>query len=429
MKTAGVLFLLINILFASAPYIKISPVLTISGALNGRISGMDFDNKTFIVYSNTEIVARNVNKKPVKFIRQKAVKKAEIFEGKIYVSTHGKKNLKIFSVNKTSVPEVFPLSFQPDDFLFVNGFLYVLHHDKITIYSPASKNMINNIYLSFSASKMFETYNKDTYIVKQYDYYLDILKNDEIFNKLSYAGRLTDANIVNNVVFKAETDRNEKKTFFKIYELDTLQKLHSFEIKEQIISAQISKNRRYIFYTTVDANRVYLFDVMKQRTEFYFPVKYKQAKIKLSPDNRLIGVYYPNGIYDIYDISGIKNILPDSYANNEQLEFTLNSESSDKKPVLKISLSAKKGFSPLKTVFTVITDPNEKIIGYYVNFGNGEILKNGRPPLKIRHTYSKPGVYHVLIAVKNAAGYVTQKTLKVTVKEETFEDFKKTYGY
>jgi len=436
MKKLGAVFLMLStLLFArfANDLQKIEPKLILSGALNKEIKGLYFNKDTFLVYSNTQAVLRNIKNGSINIIHKKYISKALFYKGKIYLYLSGENRLHIYPANKNEEENELILKHSPHDFLIVNGYMYVLFYDNLEVYSLNSGKEINKIELGFSGHKMFNTYNKNIYVIKQYNTYADIFKNSVLLNKVEYKDSFLNINVLNNIIFLATTTNSD--TTFKILELQTLKQLHKFKLEKKAVSAQISKNGRYILYTTGDDKKIYLFDIMKQKTVSYIDIKYSKAKIVLSNNNRYLGVYYPEGIYDIYSTENIENFMPieEKKPVIEEIEnkpVTKHvTKNSNKKPFLQINASVVEGFAPLKVTFTINTNKDDNIIGYYVNFGDSEMLKSGRPPFRLSHIYRKPGIYEALIAVKNNNGYITQKTIRVIVKEETFQDFKKTYGY
>ena len=442
MKKLGIVFLLFTSLLFSE-YVKniktskINLELILSGALTENVEDIEFYNDKILAYSYNMLVVKNIKNQFINTLSYKNIHRAKLYKNRIFIHPNYQDYIDIYPINGKDRLNRLLMNFQPSDFIFINDNMYALYRDSVYVYSLKTGEKIKKLKIGFSADTIFPTYTKGVFLIKQYNNVIDIFKKDTLINKLVFNNSLINANIVDSLLFTAEKNT---KTTFNLYSLQTLKKIASFSVDKNVKSAFITKNGRYIVYSVEKEKKIYIFDLKKAQTVSYFEVKYPYGNIKLSDDNRYLGVYYSNGVFDIYKTDKIKGFASlklnkkTSPVLHKPAEKTIphtpvkNSAKTAKKPALSVHASISEGFVPLKVIFNIITDNKDKIIGYYVNFGDSEMLKDGRPPLSIKHTYTKPGVYKVLIAVKNANGEISQKRLKIKVKEETFEDFKKIYG-
>jgi len=96
------------------------------------------------------------------------------------------------------------------------------------------------------------------------------------------------------------------------------------------------------------------------------------------------------------------------------------------KPTLEIYASKTEGFIPLKVDFKIIAnDEDGKIISYYINFAGKEIVSKGNPTKPFSYTFENPGIYKIMVAVKDNKGAITTKQITIKAREENFNDFKK----
>ena len=99
----------------------------------------------------------------------------------------------------------------------------------------------------------------------------------------------------------------------------------------------------------------------------------------------------------------------------------------NKAPNLVVYASKTSGYVPLKVDFKILaSDEDGKVVFYYMNFAGKEIMKKGSPDGKtLSYTFTTPGEYNVLVAIKDNNGAITKKQITIKVREETFEDYKK----
>ena len=96
------------------------------------------------------------------------------------------------------------------------------------------------------------------------------------------------------------------------------------------------------------------------------------------------------------------------------------------KPTLEIYASKTEGFIPLKVDFKIIAnDEDGKIISYYINFAGKEVMAKGNPTKPFSYTFDKPGIYKIMVAVKDNKSAITTKQITIKAREESFEDYKK----
>jgi len=99
----------------------------------------------------------------------------------------------------------------------------------------------------------------------------------------------------------------------------------------------------------------------------------------------------------------------------------------NKKPFLKFYASTTNGFVPLKVNFKILcNDSDGKIVAYYMNFAGKERIGKGDPDGKsFSYTFREPGEYNIMFAVKDNKNAITSSEIKIKVREESFEDYKK----
>jgi len=99
----------------------------------------------------------------------------------------------------------------------------------------------------------------------------------------------------------------------------------------------------------------------------------------------------------------------------------------NKKPFLKFYTSTANGFVPLKVNFKILcNDSDGKIVSYYMNFAGKEKIGKGDPNGKsFSYTFKRPGEYNIMFAVKDNQNAITTSEVKIKVREESFEDYKK----
>jgi len=96
------------------------------------------------------------------------------------------------------------------------------------------------------------------------------------------------------------------------------------------------------------------------------------------------------------------------------------------KPTVDIFASKTTGYAPLNVKFKIIAnDEDGKIVSYYINLAGKEAIGKGNPKKSFSYTFSHPGNYNIMIAVKDNKGAIATKKITIKVREESFEDYKK----
>jgi len=96
------------------------------------------------------------------------------------------------------------------------------------------------------------------------------------------------------------------------------------------------------------------------------------------------------------------------------------------KPTVDIFASQTEGISPLKVNFKIIAnDEDGKIVSYYINLAGKEAIGKGNPKKSFSYTFTHPGKYKIMVAVKDNKNAIATKKIIINVKEESFEDYKK----
>jgi len=83
------------------------------------------------------------------------------------------------------------------------------------------------------------------------------------------------------------------------------------------------------------------------------------------------------------------------------------------KPVVNFSVSSGKGCAPFTTIFTDKSTAEGSLQNFSWDFGDGEVLQNGSSTPS--HTYTKPGVYSVILTVTDSYGCTNFKVLEKVV--------------
>jgi len=73
-----------------------------------------------------------------------------------------------------------------------------------------------------------------------------------------------------------------------------------------------------------------------------------------------------------------------------------------------------KGAAPLTVAFSADPPPSAPDAAYAWQFGDGSAAASGQ---RVSHTFSKPGVYKVLLKVSNASGLLGEDELRIKVTQ------------
>ncbi len=167
--------------------------------------------------------------------------------------------------------------------------------------------------------------------------------------------------------------------------------------------------------------------------------------IKLSKDNSLLAIGLKNGNFKLYKTDAFLNITnivepqkPQKVEKIKQQNPTViyrdkivikevEKKQENKAPTLLLEASILEGVIPLKVDFTIIASDDNGISGYYINLAGKEKMSKGTPPTTLTKTFKTAGSYKVLVAVKDAQGKMTTKSLVIKPREQTFSDYKKMY--
>ena len=96
------------------------------------------------------------------------------------------------------------------------------------------------------------------------------------------------------------------------------------------------------------------------------------------------------------------------------------------KPTVEIYASQTNGIVPFTVNFKIIAnDEDGKIVSYYINFAGQEAMAKGNPKKSFNYTFDKPGIYKIMVAVKDNKGAIATKKITIKAREESFEDYKK----
>jgi len=202
----------------------------------------------------------------------------------------------------------------------------------------------------------------------------------------------------------------DKIRVFNIKNQKLLKKEFILKTNAQISGIRVLKNKMLIYnkYGT----DVYLYDILPILA--YLKINNNQKpslKNKVSTPAKLKEIAKPKEIV---------------IANNTNKQDVV-AKKENKKPFLKFYASTTNGFAPLKVDFKILcNDSDGKIIAYYMNFAGKEKIGKGNPDGKsFSYTFRKPGEYNIMFAVKDNKNAITTSEIKIKVREESFEDYKK----
>ena len=209
-------------------------------------------------------------------------------------------------------------------------------------------------------------------------------------------------------------------------------------------------NDRYVL--VFNDNIVRIFDVKNKKLldkEFILKNRDDVSNVKILENKMLVYNRYRDNAY-LYDISPILDYLKINKQVSKKAEIKETTKTDvkkqeiatpkhinkiednkiskeNKKPFLKFYASTTEGYAPLKVDFKVLcNDEDGKIVSYYVNIAGKEKIGKGNPNEKsFSYTFTKPGEYNIMFAIKDDKGAITTSEIKIKVREESFEDYKK----
>jgi len=175
--------------------------------------------------------------------------------------------------------------------------------------------------------------------------------------------------------------------------------------------------------------------------------------IKTSNDNSLIAIGFQNGNFKLYKTNGFltiskqiqkessprtidknKIVYKDRIVEKEKVVYRdkiivkeVEKKQQNKAPTLILEASVLEGVIPLKVNFTILANDDKKVTQYYINLAGKETIGKGTPPTTLNKTFHTAGTYKIIVAVKDAQGAMTTKSLVIKPREQTFSDYKKMY--
>ncbi len=445
MKKIGVFLLLINVLFAEMininkpNYNMIKPDVVASGALSNSIEGLKFYKNSILVYSYNEFIIKNLLDGSVKTKNIKHIKKAVVYKNYVFIyNSNDYYSIYIYDLNSLELVKKLELKTSIYSFAINNDKLYALTGNYIDIYSLSTGEVLNKVQLSEFFRNIYTCYDKNYFLVLNSSD-IDIYKNDVLVNRIHYRDSLVQANILNGKIFYITTDYAQNVSNVYIKDASTLKTVDSIKIKAYLSGAFITNDFKSMLYTVKNKKLMFIYDLQAKKIKYAFNLNKETDFIKLSPENKFVGTVYEDKTYQVLNVAGYlkvkmpagaKNVKPQPVAAVKvQVKPKQNVAIQNVRAVpskLEIYASQTKGYTPLKVVFSIVC--GDDVVAYYINFGNRELLKKGKPPVKFVHTFTKPGEYKVFFAVKNKAGLITKKIVNIKVEEETFKDYQKTYA-
>jgi len=231
-----------------------------------------------------------------------------------------------------------------------------------------------------------------------------------------------------------------------------------YNAKKENIDYIYVLNFRYAL--VFNKNKIRVFDIKNKKLlkkEFILKTKESIKEVRVLKNKILISNRYGTNAY-LYDISSIlnylkinikhnfvKNIIPTkktkeikakkiikitkkiTVSNKTNKDNNIVVKKVNKKPFLKFYASNTNGVAPLKVDFKILcNDSDGKIIAYYMNFAGKEEIGKGDPNGKsFSYTFRIPGEYNIMFAVKDNQNAISTSEIKIRVREESFEDYKK----
>ena len=223
-----------------------------------------------------------------------------------------------------------------------------------------------------------------------------------------------------------------------------------YNAEKENIDYIYSLNSKYAL--VFNKNKIRVFDIKNKKLlkkEFILKTNEPIKEVRILKNKMLISNRYIDNAY-LYDISPILNYLKINTNSKDMVstqievkkvkaaevkpkEVTVSNnkdaviKKANQKPFLKFYVSTTNGFAPLKVDFKILcNDSDGKIVAYYMNFAGKEKIGKGNPNGKsFSYTFRKPGEYNIMFAVKDNQNAITTSEVKIRVREESFEDYKK----
>ena len=203
---------------------------------------------------------------------------------------------------------------------------------------------------------------------------------------------------------------------FDIKNQKLLKKEFLLRINDNIDGVRILANKMLVYHRY--GTNVYLYDISTI-------LEYLKINIKHNPAESIISTKDKAKEIKVKKI--IKTTKKITVSNNTNKDNNAVVKQENEKPFLKFYASTTNGFAPLKVDFKILcNDSDGKIVAYYMNFAGKEKIGKGNPNGKsFSYTFRKPGEYNIMFAVKDNQNAITTSEVKIKVREESFEDYKK----
>jgi hypothetical protein len=445
MKKTGVFLLLVNLLFAELininrpDYNMIKPDVVASGALSNSIKGLKFYKNSILVYSYNEFIIKNLLDGSLKTKNIKDIKKAVVYKNYIFIyNSDDSYSIYIYDLNSMELVKKLELKNSIYSFTINNDKLYAVTGSYIDIYSLSTGELLNKVELSDYFKNIYTCYDKNYFLVLNSSC-IEIYKNDVLINRIHYKNSLVQADILNGKIFYITTDYAQNVSDIYVKDVSTLKTVDNIKIKAYLSGAFLTNDFKSMLYTVKNKKIMFIYDLQAKKIKYALKLDKKADFIRLSPENKYVATAYEDKTYQVWNVAEYLKVKTQQKEENvkPQPVAAVKTQPKPKQNVtvpnvravpskLEVYASQTEGFTPLKVVFSIIS--GDDVVAYYINFGDQEMLKKGKPPVKFVHTFAKPGEYKVFFAVKNKAGLITKKIIQIKVKEETFQDYKKNYG-
>jgi WD40 repeat protein len=274
-------------------------------------------------------------------------------------------------------------------------FIYNTHGDLITTLPKLSETIRKIVWVDDDTIDILAT----TYSNQAYLYRFDV-KTSQIITQTPNKKYLDSfVNLDKNNDLLAN---NNILTIFNFKTKKFLKKfVDSTEKNKDVVAMELSDNHQTLAVGYSDENiKIYKTNFTKIDTPITIPTTTKQPKPQIKEKV----------------VTKIKVVEKKVYVQNK----------TNKKPTVEIYASQTDGIVPLTVSFKIIAnDEDGKIVSYYINFAGEEVLGKGNPTKPFNYTFTKPGKYQIMVAVKDNNGAIATKKITIKTREESFEDFKK----
>lgn len=439
------IFFLFTFLFADDLYhqakitqINLNNNIKIKFSALNYINSADLDNKEVIVGTNKTLKVYSLQDSDILKVMNINLKKVSFSSDKSKILLIHK-NGHFFILDANNYKKLVELEGNFKDFDEKKGILALLSNNKFEIYDLKNGKKLAMGKGFYGANFIKISPDLKRVVVSSGDYFYIFNNKGILLNKINqYYFR--DLKWLNNkeIITDNGNSYNDLKVF--IYDVITskvINTIYPYKFGLERIDKIIVLNPKKVLL--LNDNKMVEINLNTNKVEKKFDLsENNNISVAKLYNNKLLIAYGKNGyVYSYpfvrieYQISNVKKQkplqnLPKVVVKEKVITKVVEKKVyvKNKKPTLEIYASKEEGFAPLTVTFSVVAnDEDGKIIAYYMNINGKEYLSE--KPKKVTYTFTKPGVYVIMAAVKDNSGNITIKKIKIKVKEETFEDFKK----